>query len=271
MALITAPAVADIASAEYVDSVVVKYSTGNTTKAGITKLYTGLGSNNDGTMTQSAINTALSNKQDKLPNGPNDGKKYSLIWNGSSFAFEEFTTGGGSTSIDWAAISEYLDDPYENPNYTFAGYGFGVDPNNYDYANYCEGSVGYDTDKEDQLYFGVDEEGSDACSDDSRFAGMVAGDWYFDIPAPINTKIEGRALCSSTDGPYAQPGDPDGSGSGDTKYCWCKMTSPAASRWVFNDDSSGTAGLCASECAYGCAVSLQNYSDLRSALFESIE
>ena len=143
MALITAPAVADIASAEYVDSVVVKYSTGNTTKAGITKLYTGLGSNNDGTMTQSAINTALSNKQDKLPNGPSDGKKYSLIWNGSSFAFEEYTTGGGSsTTIDWNAISAYIGDYYSNPNYTWATYGFTMsqeymDDSGYDFTNYC--------------------------------------------------------------------------------------------------------------------------------------
>ena len=38
------------------------YSTGTATKAGITKLYTGTGSNTDGTMTQSAITTALNGK-----------------------------------------------------------------------------------------------------------------------------------------------------------------------------------------------------------------
>lgn len=38
------------------------YSTGTTSAAGLTKLYTGTGTNTDGTMTQSAINTALSGK-----------------------------------------------------------------------------------------------------------------------------------------------------------------------------------------------------------------
>lgn len=39
-----------------------KYSTGTTTTAGITKLYTGTGINTDGTMTQNAITTALNSK-----------------------------------------------------------------------------------------------------------------------------------------------------------------------------------------------------------------
>lgn len=38
------------------------YSTGNASTAGITKLYTGTGTNTDGTMTQSAINSALGGK-----------------------------------------------------------------------------------------------------------------------------------------------------------------------------------------------------------------
>ena len=38
------------------------YSTGTASTSGITKLYTGTGTNTDGTMTQSAINTALSGK-----------------------------------------------------------------------------------------------------------------------------------------------------------------------------------------------------------------
>lgn len=40
------------------------YSTGTATAAGITKLYTGTGANTDGTMTQAAIQSALSNKAD---------------------------------------------------------------------------------------------------------------------------------------------------------------------------------------------------------------
>lgn len=39
------------------------YSTGTTTTSGLTKLYTGTGSNTDGTMTQSALTTALAGKE----------------------------------------------------------------------------------------------------------------------------------------------------------------------------------------------------------------
>ena len=42
------------------------YSTGTASTSGLTKLYTGTGSNTDGTMTQSAITTALSGKQAAL-------------------------------------------------------------------------------------------------------------------------------------------------------------------------------------------------------------
>ena len=45
------------------------YSTGTTTTSGLTKLYTGTGSNTDGTMTQSAITTQLNNKQSTITGG----------------------------------------------------------------------------------------------------------------------------------------------------------------------------------------------------------
>ncbi|MCQ2581993.1 MAG: hypothetical protein MJ170_03355 [Alphaproteobacteria bacterium] len=187
-----------------------------------------------------------STKQDKLPTGPSDGKKYSLIWNGNGFSFEEFTTGGDSTPIDWDAIDEYLS------KLRPSGYAsYGLD------GQHCVGmDANYDL-------FGVDAGGS--CSD-PEFAGMVAGDWYVDIPE-MNTKIEGRALCSSTNGTYAS--DPDGSGSGDTRYCWCKITSPAASRWLFFYDDFD-ADDCAFYCAYYCGNDIRDFSDVRSVVFGSI-
>ncbi len=59
--------------------------------------------------------------------------------------------------------------------------------------------------------------------------------------------------------------DPDGN---DRVYCWCKMTHPASSRWVFNNSRSASA--CASTCADYCGGSAQNYATLRSGLFGSV-
>ena len=88
----------------------------------------------------------------------------------------------------------------------------------------------------------------------------------------VSTPISGIGICSST----------DGSSTGqtatelDTSYtadkhlnCWCKMTSPAVSPWVFNL-SFDSAGDCAHYCSWYCASVLQNFAVLRSALFGSM-
>ena len=59
--------------------------------------------------------------------------------------------------------------------------------------------------------------------------------------------------------------DPDGNDRG---YCWCKMTHPASSRWVFR--YSDSASYCASTCANYCGLYAQNYAALRSGLFGSV-
>ena len=50
--------------------------------------------------------------------------------------------------------------------------------------------------------------------------------------------------------------------------CWCRMTHPASSRWVFNNSSS--ASYCASNCANGCGYYARNRAALRSGLFGSV-
>ncbi len=59
--------------------------------------------------------------------------------------------------------------------------------------------------------------------------------------------------------------DADGNARG---YCWCKMTHPASSRWVF--DSSFSASACASTCANYCGGHAYNNDTLRSGLFGSV-
>ena len=59
--------------------------------------------------------------------------------------------------------------------------------------------------------------------------------------------------------------DADGNDRG---YCWCRMTHPAYSRWVFN--SSYSASNCASDCAYNCGFNARYYAALRGGLFGSV-
>ena len=61
----------------------------------------------------------------------------------------------------------------------------------------------------------------------------------------------------------------DANGAG-RNYCWCKMTHPAVSRWVFFG-RLGSASVCESDCMNTCAVSLL-YKDatMRVGVFDTI-
>ena len=59
--------------------------------------------------------------------------------------------------------------------------------------------------------------------------------------------------------------DADGN---DRVYCWCKMTHPMSSRWVF--DYSLPASGCAANCVNSCGLIARNYPALRRGLFESV-
>ena len=53
------------------------------------------------------------------------------------------------------------------------------------------------------------------------------------------------------------------------KYCWCKMTHPAVSKWAFYNNY-GSASNCAARCANGCGYYVQVNSGLRAGLFGSV-
>ena len=53
----------------------------------------------------------------------------------------------------------------------------------------------------------------------------------------------------------------------DNKYCWCKMISPAVSKWVYYN----VVGGCATGCTFECASALPFYSEFSSALFSDLE
>ena len=83
--------------------------------------------------------------------------------------------------------------------------------------------------------------------------------------------IYGVAACLSVNGGSQGTINPDLDASGGEKeggYCWCKMTHPASSRWVFV--YSYSASECASKCAPYCSSTVRTSAALRGGLFGSI-
>jgi len=86
--------------------------------------------------------------------------------------------------------------------------------------------------------------------------------------------VKGEALCSSTNGTYAQTGNPTTSGGGIN--CWCRATtytannadmcSVSAPAWVFNGDLDNSDN-CSMFCAENCGADVSGNSAFRAALF----
>lgn len=85
----------------------------------------------------------------------------------------------------------------------------------------------------------------------------------------IYVPIVGIAGCSSKNGGTigtTSDSIPTSSTSDDNKYCWCKMVSPAVSRWVYYGSLS-SAGNCAYNCSGSCVQYAIEKASFRSALF----
>ena len=103
--------------------------------------------------------------------------------------------------------------------------------------------------------------------------GFNVADWTSTCTTNgVSSPIKGIGICSANAG-----SDTGASATGleistttdENTNCWCKMTSPAVSRWV----SSGfmnTAADCAQYCTYYCAYHVQRYANFRSAMFSSV-
>ena len=88
--------------------------------------------------------------------------------------------------------------------------------------------------------------------------------------------VIGISACINTSGSYGvaksqlKDGENDVVGGEVTgPRCWCKMTHPAVSLWVFNYSASSASG-CASNCTSYCGFSVQYSSDFRAGLFGSV-
>ena len=80
--------------------------------------------------------------------------------------------------------------------------------------------------------------------------------------------VSGVAVCNDTGGSYAVASNSEQYETGGVK-CWCKMTHPAVSRWVFRYSGSSASG-CAGACADNCGYDVRGNSGFRSGVFGSV-
>ena len=94
-----------------------------------------------------------------------------------------------------------------------------------------------------------------------------AANMTWEVTAPYGT-LSGIAVCNSTAGSYAVATSTDFPTGTSGVYCWCKMTSPATSAWVYFIGHS-SASDCDSLCAFRCGYRGRDSSDFRRGVFGS--
>ncbi len=177
-----------------------------------------------------------STKQDKLPNGPSDGI-YKMVWNGrfKTFMFQKESD-----------LLSCPDGQYD------IGFSQCIDPATngtaYGYRNDSTGDMGADS------------------SDTATYGLTTDQTWGVTFSYGI---IKGITSCNGTSGTFGQSTTDNFSQTDKGQYCWCKMTEPAVSRWVFRYGHNYAAG-CAYGCADDCGRNVQTISGFRSGVFGSV-
>ncbi|MCQ2582192.1 MAG: hypothetical protein MJ170_04455 [Alphaproteobacteria bacterium] len=94
-----------------------------------------------------------------------------------------------------------------------------------------------------------------------------AADMTWKIVFPYGN-VSGVAVCNDTSGSWGGSTTTEQLETGGV-MCWCKMTHPAVSLWVFNRADSSSS-VCADDCAFHCGANVSNFSDFRSGVFSSV-
>ena len=82
--------------------------------------------------------------------------------------------------------------------------------------------------------------------------------------------VKGVSVCSSQSGNKGDVADTLSRShiASENVHCWCKMVSPAVSRWVYSEDAGGN---CAHYCATDCVSGLSGYlTTFRTSMFSSL-
>ena len=84
--------------------------------------------------------------------------------------------------------------------------------------------------------------------------------------------VSGIATCNSTQGvmgrAYPEYNFDKNHASSEGIYCWCRMTSPVRSAWVYRY-AHASESVCNGGCARGCGETLQTRGDYRLGVFGS--
>jgi len=87
-----------------------------------------------------------------------------------------------------------------------------------------------------------------------------------------NYTVSGIATCNSTSGTYAkaypQYNFDNNHASSTGVYCWCRMTSPVRSAWVYYNKYD-TTSACDSNCSPYCGIRVQGTPAFRGGVFGS--
>lgn len=218
------------------------YDTGDASTSGLTKLYGNVGTAVDGTMTQNALTTALANKQDKLVMAafPTSGK-YTVFYDADigQFVFElsqaSLQCGAGKYNI---GIGQCVDagKKGQNPGYSSIDLVWWID---FEYGRIL---------------------GDSTCLSATEGLGRTdTSGSYYGTGDYGNTFIEVEKNLSGTD-----------SLDQERRYCWCKMTSPSLSRWVFAIDERNSTD-CATKCLSDCGSRMKDDNKLRIGVYSSVD
>ena len=90
--------------------------------------------------------------------------------------------------------------------------------------------------------------------------------------ATNNITVEGVGVCSNNAGTQATRDNLsfDVSSTTNNKYCWCKMISPAISKWVYPGTSNTSEANCLKYCAASCAQAMTD-SYYRGYFFKNLK
>lgn len=99
---------------------------------------------------------------------------------------------------------------------------------------------------------------------------VKCADWGA-IGSTSKITVEGVGVCSNNAGTSSTRDNLsfDTSSTTNNKYCWCKMISPAISKWVYSGGNKTSEATCLRDCAANCAAAMQ-YSNYRGYFFSNL-
>lgn len=171
-----------------------------------------------------------------LPTGPNDGKKYNLVWDGKigQFMFQEIPR-----------------EPLQCDAGTYdIGFEQCVDPE-------VEGASRgyYELSGDKNMYadsFGLTEPGT----------------WGVET---YRGSVTGIVTCNTIEGTFGAVTEDNFVAKEQTgKYCWCKMTSPGISKWTYRGYYTGGVSVCIRACANDCGQAITREFSFKEGMFGSV-